>query len=70
MADAFPIWTLILFGIGIWFLVEGAMYALAPDAMRRFLAWAAAMPVPDLRSAGLWTAAFGALLLYIGVRLI
>ena len=29
----------ILAGIGVWFLLEGAIYAIAPDAMKRFGAW-------------------------------
>jgi len=70
MAEGLPVWTLILAGFGMWFLVEGVIYALAPDAMRRFLAWAAQLPAPDLRQAGVWTAVLGALMLYVGARLI
>ncbi len=61
-------WQLFLAGFSLWFLVEGLMYALAPDAMQRFLNWAARLSVPEIRQAGLWTAAFGALLIYILYR--
>lgn len=62
------VWQLALAGFGLWFLVEGLMYALAPDAMQRFLNWAARLSVTEIRQAGLWTAAFGALLIYILYR--
>ncbi|MEM7768124.1 MAG: DUF2065 domain-containing protein [Pseudomonadota bacterium] len=69
MADGLPFWTLVLSAIGLWFVIEGALYALAPDSLRRFLGWVAQMPVSDLRQAGVWTAALGALMLYVGMRL-
>lgn len=61
-------WTLILAGIGVWFLAEGVAYALAPESMKRFLDWAARLPVTEIRQGGLWTAALGAILLYAAVR--
>ncbi len=60
--------TLILAGIGVWFVAEGAAYALAPDSMKRLLHWAARLPVAELRQGGLWTVALGAILLYAALR--
>ncbi len=70
MAESLPVWTILLAALGLWFLVEGSLYALAPDAVQRFLAWAARIPAPELRQAGVWTAVLGVLLLYVGMRLI
>ena len=61
-------WTILFAGVGLWFLLEGLFYAAAPDAMKRFGAWLAEMPEEAVRSAGLWSMAFGALLLYCMVR--
>ena len=58
-----------LAAFGLWFLIEGLAYAVAPDAMKRFLDWAARLPVPEIRSAGLWTAALGVVFLYVALRL-
>ncbi|MCI4646155.1 MAG: DUF2065 domain-containing protein [Hyphomonadaceae bacterium] len=62
--------ALFLAALGLWFLMEGLAYAVAPDAMKRFLDWAARLGVPEIRSAGLWTAAMGAIFLYVALRLI
>lgn len=60
--------TIILAGIGLWFLCEGAIYAAAPDAMKRFGAWLTELPDATIRQSGLWSMAIGALLLYLMVR--
>lgn len=60
--------TIILAGIGLWFLLEGAIYAGAPAAMKRFGAWLAEMPESTVRQSGMWSMAIGALLLYVMVR--
>lgn len=70
MFSSFSPLPLFLAAFGLWFLLEGLAYALAPDAMKRFLEWASRLPVPDIRSAGLWTAALGAVLFYVAIRLI
>jgi len=62
--------ALLLCSVGLWFLIEGAIYALAPETIQRFLDWAARLPLQDFRQGGFWTAVFGALLLYGGLRLI
>jgi len=60
---------LLLGAFGLWFLIEGLAYAVAPDAMKRFLEWAARMTPPEIRSAGIWTAVLGAILFYGALRL-
>lgn len=69
-SNSLSLWSLLLAAFGLWFVIEGLAYAAAPDAMKRFLEWAARMPVPDIRSAGVWTAALGGLMLYIATRLL
>ncbi len=61
-------WTILLAGIGLWFLLEGAIYAAAPDAMKRFGDWLSQMPVGTIRQSGLVSMAIGAILLYAMVR--
>ncbi|MBR9834358.1 MAG: DUF2065 domain-containing protein [Alphaproteobacteria bacterium] len=60
--------AIILAAIGLWFLLEGAMYAIAPDAMKRFGAWLSALPEDTVRQSGLWSMAIGAVLLYVMMR--
>ncbi|MEM7328872.1 MAG: DUF2065 domain-containing protein [Pseudomonadota bacterium] len=60
--------TIILAGFGLWFLIEGAIYAGAPNAMKRFGAWLSAMPESSIRQSGMWSMAIGGILLYVMVR--
>ena len=70
MSPETPFLVIIFAALGLWFAIEGAAYALAPDAMKRFLEWAARMTPPEIRSAGVWTALFGIILLYVALRLL
>ena len=67
MADL-PLGYILLAALGLWFLIEGAAYAVFPDEMKRFLEWAAGLAPSDIRTSGIWTAALGALFLYIALR--
>ena len=60
--------TIILAGIGLWFLLEGSIYTGAPAAMKRFGAWLSVMPEATIRQSGMWAMAIGGLLLYAMVR--
>lgn len=60
--------TIVLAGIGLWFFIEGALYAGAPDAMKRFGTWLSELPEATIRQSGLWSMAIGGLLLYVMVR--
>ena len=61
-------WTIVLAGVGLWFLLEGAMYAAAPDAMKRFGEWLSSLPEAAVRQSGLLSMAIGALILYVMLR--
>lgn len=61
-------WTIFLAGVGLTFLLEGAMYAAAPDSMKRFGQWLSELPESTIRQAGLWSMAIGGVLLYTMVR--
>lgn len=60
--------TIILAGVGMWLLAEGLLYAGAPDLLRRLGVLLSRLTTEEVRSAGLWSAALGALILYIAVR--
>ena len=60
---------LLLAGVGMWFLLEGAAYAVAPDFMRRMAVLLSQMGTRELTMAGLGGAAVGALLLWLAVHL-
>lgn len=62
------VWTIILAGVGLWFLLEGVMYAAAPDAMKRFGQLLSELPEHAIRQAGILSMLFGGLLLYAVVR--
>ncbi len=59
---------LLLAGLGLWLLIEGAIYAVAPDFMRRMAALLAAMSSKDIAVAGLGSAGLGAICMVIAVR--
>lgn len=61
-------WMIILAGLGLWFLLEGVMYAAAPDAMKRFGEFLSDLPEQAIRQAGILSMLFGGLLLYAVVR--
>lgn len=63
--DAF---TLLLAGIGVWFLIEGALCALAPDLVRRLGQRLSELPPGYLVTGGLIAAAMGAVLITFAVR--
>lgn len=60
--------AILIAAFGLWFLLEGAMYAAAPDAMKRFGAWLAALPEDTVRQSGIFSMAIGAILLYAMMR--
>jgi uncharacterized protein YjeT (DUF2065 family) len=65
---AMSLLTILLAGIGLWLLVEGALVALAPEVMRRIAARLAATPASDLVWAGLGAALLGGALVTLAVR--
>jgi len=65
---SFPL--ILLTGIGMWFLLEGVAYAVAPDFMRRMAVMVSQMGTRDLTIAGLAAAAIGAAILWLAVHLV
>ena len=61
-------WEILAAGLGLWFLLEGALYFGAPAAMKRFGAWLADLDERTIRQSGLWSMGIGALALYLIVR--
>lgn len=51
--------TDLLAALGLMLVIEGALYALFPDAMRRMTAQIALLPAAHLRTAGLLLACLG-----------
>lgn len=61
-------WEVLLAAFGLWFALEGLLYAAAPETMRRMAAWLARMPIESIRSGGIWSAILGLILFYAAVR--
>ncbi|MCA8902335.1 MAG: DUF2065 domain-containing protein [Hyphomonas sp.] len=60
---------ILLAGLGMWLFLEGAVYAIAPDAMRRLAVMLAQLSTRELAMAGLISATIGAGLVWLAVRL-
>lgn len=60
--------AILLAGVGVWLLAEGLLYAGAPDLLRRLGVLLSRLTRDEVRSAGLWSAALGALILYAALR--
>ena len=59
---------IILAALGLWLFLEGAIYAVAPDFMRRMAARLAEIPSREVAFAGLVSAVIGAVILVFAVR--
>jgi len=57
--------TDLLTALGLAVAIEGVLYALFPDAMKKMMAHAMAMPVGSLRGAGLGAAVLGVGLIWL-----
>jgi len=55
----------LLSALGLVFVLEGALYALFPDGMKRMMAQVITLPSSSLRSAGLLAAGLGILVLWM-----
>nr|WP_321359687.1 DUF2065 domain-containing protein [uncultured Hyphomonas sp.] len=60
---------ILLAGVGMWFLLEGAAYAVAPDFMRRLAVLVTQMSTRELTMAGLVGGAIGIALIWLAVHL-
>ena len=59
MIVTLDIWSLILFGIGFWMLMDGLIVGAMPALVRRLMMQARDMSVDELRLVGLVCAAIG-----------
>lgn len=60
---------ILLAGVGMWFLLEGAAYAVAPDFMRRLAVLVTQLSTRELTMAGLAGGAVGIGLIWLAVHL-
>ncbi len=59
---------LVTFGIGAWMLMDGLVFGLLPDLLRRMSAWLASVDQIEIIRAGFLTAAGGAVIIYVSLR--
>lgn len=57
--------TELLVALGLALAIEGAVYALFPDAMKRFMIQVLAQPVSHIRRAGLVAAVVGVFVIWL-----
>ena len=55
----------LLVALGLVFVIEGALYALFPDHMRRFMAMSLSLPPDQMRTAGLIALFIGFLIVWM-----
>ncbi len=69
MSITLDLWGLIVFGIGTWILMDGLVFGLMPETLRRLLDYMREATLDDLRQAGLISAAIGAVIVFMVVCL-
>jgi uncharacterized protein YjeT (DUF2065 family) len=57
--------TTVFLAIGLVLILEGLLYALFPDGVKRMMAFALEQPEQQLRNLGLVVALIGALIVYL-----
>ena len=55
----------LLTALGLMFVIEGTLYALFPEQMKRMTAAMATMPLQQLRLAGMFFAVFGFIIIAV-----
>jgi len=58
----------IVVALGLLLALEGLLYAIAPGAMKRFIAMVLTMPDDQIRQSGILAAAIGAVIIFIAAR--
>jgi Uncharacterized protein conserved in bacteria len=58
----------LIFALGLLFAIEGLLYALAPNMMKRMAAMVLSVTSEALRQNGIFVACLGAILIYIAAR--
>ena len=64
MTFTLDIWSLIAFGVGFWILMDGLTFGLMPRTMQRLLEMMRALPIDELKWAGLTSAVIGAVIVF------
>ncbi|MEL7128035.1 MAG: DUF2065 family protein [Pseudomonadota bacterium] len=59
---------LITFGIGVWLLMDGLVFGLMPDLLRRMSVWLRDVDDSEILRAGLISAALGAAIVFVALR--
>ncbi|MEO0883394.1 MAG: DUF2065 family protein [Pseudomonadota bacterium] len=59
---------LLLFGVGAWMLMDGLVFGLLPDVMRRMSEFLANVEDGEIMRAGLLTASAGAAIVFMTLR--
>jgi len=59
---------LVTFGLGAWMLMDGLVFGLMPDLLRRMSAWLEQVDRTEIVRAGVITAAGGAIIVYVSLR--
>lgn len=59
---------LVTFGIGAWMLMDGLVFGLLPNLLRRMSAWLVSVDRAEIIRAGFLTAAGGAVIIYVSLR--
>ncbi|MAP94680.1 MAG: DUF2065 domain-containing protein [Ponticaulis sp.] len=59
----------LIFALGLLFALEGLLYALAPNFMKKMAAMILTTAEDQIRQSGVIAAAFGAVLIFIAARL-
>ena len=55
----------VIWGIGLFLIIEGLAYVLAPRAIEQLLSYLSTLPIPSRRLFGAMTVLIGALLLWL-----
>ncbi len=58
----------IVVALGLLLALEGLLYAIAPGAMKHFIAMVLTMPDDQIRQSGILAAAIGAVIIFIAAR--
>lgn len=68
MIVTLDIWGLIAFGVGAWMLIDGLVFGIMPDLMRRLMGQMRLVGDAEMRQAGLFCAVFGAAIVFLIIR--
>lgn len=62
--------SFVILALGLLFAVEGLLYALAPNFMKRMAAMLLSLPEDQIRQSGILAAGLGAVIIFIAAKFI